>query len=456
MNLTNCEKWLTKFSRRQNLLKKRTLIDLFTVTSYFRMERQALIGKEKPEIDKLYPNFVMDIAADWNVSTTHVLLQDDEYIYGVEEATDGYALVCLRKIGEPIFGIYEQMNLIPECIENYSGSGEFTTFGRYLTNYFILAAVFGNSIPYVNDIYNIKKIESIIGQKSLLGEITPGQLSKYIDHAFFLGSFSELSVPVFSQKSLTTDPNIKKRKEELLKQYADQLNDPVIGTLIEDELIAMDKEYLKGDSAMGFYGSDTKKFNVHRKRQFLAVGLIDEFSKEKGKYSFLSGSLVDGWEKSAFPTLCNDIRKGSYNRGVETAQGGVQTKYLLRIFQNTVISTEDCGTKRGLVVHLTASNIGDFYGCNIILPSGKLETLNSRNSNTFVDTTVKFRSVMYCEEKNGFCFTCAGDSYRNLDIKAIGATALELGASFLMTSMKAMHGTKMSSFVVDDLDQYLI
>jgi hypothetical protein len=63
---------------------------------------------------------------------------------------------------------------------------------------------------------------------------------------------------------------------------------------------------------------------------------------------------------------------------------------------------------------------------------------------------------MYCEDKDGFCFTCTGDSYRHLDVKAIGATALELGSAFLMIAMKSMHGTKMSSFVVDDLDQYLV
>lgn len=456
MNLTNREKWLTKFSRRRNLLTRETLINLFTITTYPHMERQVLIGKEKPIIDKVYSGVILDVADSWNVDTKHVLLQDEEYIYGLEIGTESYSVVCLQQVGNPIFGIYDQMNLVPDAIENYSGSGEYTTFGRYLTNYFALASVFGNIIPYVNDIYNIGKMESVIGQKALLNEVTAEQLSTYLNHMFFLGSFSELAVPVYSKKSLTTDPNIKKRKEELLKQHADKLDDPVICTQIEDELIRMDKDWLKGDPAMGFYGASGKKFNVHRKRQFLAVGLVDEFSKEKGKYDFISGALCDGWEKDAFPALCNEIRRGSYSRGIETAQGGVQTKYLLRLFQNTVISAENCGTKRGLTVTFTDSNIKDFYGCNIILSSGKLETLTSRNASKFNGTTVKIRSVMYCEEKNGFCFTCAGDTYRNLDIKAIGATALEMGAAFLTMSMKSMHGTKLSSFTVDNLDQYLV
>ncbi len=456
MNLTNREKWLTKFSRRRNLLSRDTLINLFAITTYPKLERQALIGKEKPVIDKVYSNFVFDALDNQNVETKHVILQDEEYIYGVEIGTETYSLICLQQVGNPIFGIYEQMNLVPECIENYSGSGEYTTFGRYLVNYFNLASVFGNIIPYINDVYNVSKVEYIIGQKALINEVTAEQLSTYLNHAFFLGSFSELAVPVYSKKALTTDPNIKKRKEELLKQHAEHLDDPVVCAQIEDELIRMDKEWLKGDPAMGFYASAGKKFNVHRKRQFLAVGLVDEMSKEKGKYNFIKGALSEGWEIEAFPSMCNQIRHPSYSRGIETAQGGVQTKYLLRLFQNTVICSEDCGTKRGLVVSLTDSNIKDFYGCNVILPSGKLETLTSRNASKFNGTKVKIRSVMYCEEKDGFCFTCAGDSYRNLDIKAIGATALEMGAAFLTMSMKAMHGSKLSSFTVDDLDQYLV
>ncbi len=456
MNLTNRESWFTKFSRRPNLLKRETLINLFTVTTYPHMSREMIIGNEKPEIDKLYTDFLIETDESWQIDTTHVLLQDGEYIYGLEVGTHHPAVICLQKIGQPIFSIYDKLTLIPDTIENYTGAGEFTTYGRYIANYFTLASVFGKEIPYVNDVYSIGKVESVIGQKALMKEVTAEQLGKYLDRAFFLGSFSELAVPVYSKKALTTDPNIKKRKEELLKKYANQLDDPVICSLIEDELIQMDKDYLKGDPAMGFYGASSKKFNVHRKRQFLAVGLVEEFSKEKGKYDFIAGSLADGWEKNALPALCNEIRRGSYSRGVETAQGGVQTKYLLRIFQNTVISTEDCGTKRGLIVNLTDSNIRDFYGCQIIHSDGHLEALTSRNASRYVNQTVKIRSVMYCEEKNGFCFTCAGDAYRNLDIAAIGATALEMGAAFLTMSMKSMHGTKMSSFQVDDLDKYLV
>lgn len=446
--------WLTSAKRRPLLLYRKNLIRLFTQTEHLKEDRGIIIKNGKPEIGKVYDTHITIERCD--PEKEYAIYDDGEYLYGMETGTDGLVAICLQSSNAAAYDIYEQFQITPDDIENYSGQGEFTTYGRYIVNYFALASVFGNAIPYHNDIMNIGKIELVIGRKALINEVTAEQLTKYLDHMFFIGSFAELSVPVFSKKALTTDPNIAKRKAELLAEHSHELDDPVVGAKIEDELIQMDKDWLKGDPAMGFYASASKKFNVHRKRQFLAVGLVDEFSKEKGKYTFLPGALADGWEKDAFPDICNDIRKASYNRGIETALGGVQTKYLLRVFQSTVISSEDCGTKRGLLTPLTPDNIASFYGFNVILPNGKLETLTTKNASKFINTTVRLRSVMYCEEKNGFCFTCAGDFYRNLDIKALGALALEVGSAFLLLSMKAMHGTKLSSFEVDDLDQFVI
>ena len=73
---------------------------------------------------------------------------------------------------------------------------------------------------------------------------------------------------------VVTDPAIKKRKAELIKQYEGQLNDPVIIAKIEDELIAMDKAYMKGDNSLRFYEAqfDSKTFDIWRKKLYITVG----------------------------------------------------------------------------------------------------------------------------------------------------------------------------------------
>lgn len=447
------EKWFTRLERRSDLLNRITLLNLFTLCEYDSLESITI---SSPELGEKYELDEVNIYSNLTtIETTYILLQDSKYIYGLERLDDKIFVICLSPINKIPIDIYEQLYLENGDIENYNGTGEFTTYGKYLVNYFNLASIFKDIIPYINTVWSIKKVEDSISAKVLDGTIEAEKIGTYLDHAFFLGSLSELSVPVYSKKSLTSHPDIDKIKADLLEEYKDQLHDPVVCAKIEDTLISIDKEYLKGDVSMGFFGSSSKKFNVQRKRQHLAVGLVEEFSKTKGKYVFIEGSLINGWEKSAFPTLCNDIRKGSYSRGIETAQGGVQTKYLLRIFQNTKIVSEDCGTKRTLSVKLTKDNVSDFYG-HTILKDNDLIVLTSKNKEQFLNSTVQMRSMLYCEEKDGFCFTCAGDTYRSLDIKAVGATALELGAAFLLTSMKAMHGTKMDSLTLSNLDEFVI
>ena len=66
---------------------------------------------------------------------------------------------------------------------------------------------------------------------------------------FFLSSvFGSIAVPVFTEKALVPNQKILDRREELYKKYHDKLDDPTVMSMIEQELITMDKEYLKDDS----------------------------------------------------------------------------------------------------------------------------------------------------------------------------------------------------------------
>jgi hypothetical protein len=459
--------WFTSEDRRAGLTKRATLLDLFTITDRNSSDIAEEFLKIVPSLGETsfgyhgFAEITDDMYTHCRGSYIVIDIKNEQYaiepiLYSEEEKKAEVRFIRLgRKADEVPLDIYAEFKLKSGMIENYVGEEE-TTIGRYLLNYVVLASIFGNKVPYINGIFDAKKVEAVIGQKALGGEITAEQIGTYLNQAFFLGSMTELYVPVFSKKALTPPPDIGKVKAELLKKYADNLDNPVICAEIEDELIKHDKNYLKGDPAMGFYGSASKKFNVHRKRQYLAVGLMEEFKQNQGDYSFIEGALIDGWEKSAIPTFCNDIRKGSYNRGIETAEGGVQTKKLMRLLQNLRITEEDCNTSRGLMVAITQQNVSAFYGRNVFVGPTKLETITPANQTKFIGNTWKMRSFMYCQTTGGFCYTCGGESFRTLDMDSIGSLALELGSAFLLMSMKAMHGTKMSSFVVENLDEYLV
>lgn len=481
-------KWFTDKRRRRNLLTRIALIDLFTIAERPKIDTDNLFGKILPPRTMVELNdaqiqrvsMIPDLLTSIQKSTTfppkispylecYVTFEDKNHIYGIEVLdTNKYdetysevhrlGCVVLGSPGTIPIDIYESIVLNPEDIENLKKENLTTTYGRYLANYFCLASVFGDKVEYINDTFKITSVESVIGKKAIAKEISFDEVSKYLDQTFLLGSFSELAVPVYSPKALVTDPNMKKKKDELLKKYANHLDDPVVCAQIENELIQMDKDYLKGDPAMGFFSAASKSFNVARKKQFVSVGMVEEFQKDKGSYTFIKGSLADGWEKEAFPTIANEIRKGSYQRGIETAQGGVRTKELLRTFQNVKITDDDCGSKQGLEILITKDNVKSYHYSNILNSPGssKYTTLTPENEDQFIGKTCRVRSLMTCNSNPGFCFACAGENYRTTNTRKIGVLVLEFGAALLLSSMKAMHGTKESSIKIENLDDYLI
>lgn len=456
------DKWFVDKKRRRNLLQKANLIKLFTVCFDIpNLETFDIKPDKTPAV-----NVILTLTSEHyneefvklleKSETDYCLLQDDTFTYGlfVEEKTP--KLIALNPKDIPPFELQKKFFIENDDIENYQKIGEFTTYGRYITNYFCLAEPCGNVIPYINKIWNVSKVESEIYKKVRDGVITPEQCGRYTDNAYFLGSFGELIVPVFSEKSLTTDPKILEYREAQYKKHAHELDNPVVCAKIEDELIAMDKNYLKGDPAMGFLGDSSKKFNIHRKRQYLTAGLFESFEKEKGKYSFIKGSLSEGWKIDSFVTIANEVRKGSYNRGIETANAGVLTKYILRLFQNAKIVAEDCKTKRGLEVSKLTEQLADaFVGQNII-EGNSLVPLTEQNKQNYIGKSVTIRSFMFCEQTGGYCFTCAGETFRTLNAKNVGSEPLQITANLMALSMKAMHGTKVSQFEINDLDEFLM
>ncbi len=420
-------------------------------------EQKLEIGSNPFELIKLSQLSIKDQYKGYDLFT------DKSYIFGVIYPNNTYAndnsevkYVVLEKYGNPPYGIYQKFILHANEIENHNGQDITTTYGRYLVNYFALADPFGSVISYINSEIKIPKIESIIAEKIRLKELTTEQGGKYLDNVFFIGSFGEMSVPAFSRKSLTTSPKVKQRKKELLEQYKDQLDNPVIISQIEDELIALDKEWLKGDPSMGYFGDTGKKFNVHRKKQYLIGGLIEDFKKEKGSYEFIPNALSEGWDINSFVTICNEIRKGSYNRGIETAQGGVESKRLMRLLQNLKITGEDCGTTEYLEQVLTNDLLDKYYGRYLLDSDGKLVILDKANSSRFLNKKVKIRSFMYCKQPDGFCHVCGGSYFKNIGQDVVGVLALELTSTFLTMSMKNMHGSKVETMNIDNLDRYVV
>lgn len=350
------------------------------------------------------------------------------------------------------------ITLQPGIIENHKGTDPLVTTVRLMMlNYTILVDPFGDLVPYINTLWNIGKIEQTYIFDALRTEkITVEQIKHYSRNLHFIGHFTELGVPSFTEKSMTVDPAIIKRRDELLKEYKTEIEagDPVIMNKIESELIAMDKAQLKGDASTPFYDySANKSYGIARKSMYLLGGMSEKFG-EPG-YNFITSSLEEGWKIKDLPAICNQVRAGSYSRAKETAKGGEETKFLIRVFQNTRVIEEDCKTTDYLQVNLTIDLAKNYLYRNVIIDD-EIVTLTDDNISSYIGKTVSMRSPQYCHTQNGFCFTCMGELFRTIDMEHLTMAAIGVTSSMVLASLKKAHGTANKMIEIKSLNKYVI
>lgn len=329
-----------------------------------------------------------------------------------------------------------------------------TSFGRFFYNYMVWYHN-GVDIPFDNETQNPSDIEKTIVKLLLDKKIEPVIAKKIIQCIYFVASYTALFVPTLSEKSMMTSPEVKKRKKELLKEYGEKLTDPLVAKQFEQELISMDQTWLEGDVSRRFLDPlPSKTWDLHRKKMFIGIGGIPSFDAGSNKYTFIPNSLSEGWTVESFPDICNEIRKGAFDRGKETAKGGEQTKFLLRIFQDVRITEDDCHTHEGLSVIFDETSVEDYYGQYISMGNESI-LLTKETAKRFFNKPVTMRSPMSCKTVNGRCKVCSGNIFDTLDMKAIGMTVLKVGSRFTTLSMKNMHGTVISSIKIDPFDYFI-
>jgi hypothetical protein len=380
----------------------------------------------------------------------YVILHGDNGGYGYIDTTSGQlSQIVGPKTIQPLFSFKEELVIGPGDVANCDTT-LVTTYGRVLINTMLLVYPFGNKIPYMNSEIKISDLESIIERRLVNDEnikpdsITIDEYMRFCEAAFALAGFSQLCVPSASERSLTTDPKIKIKRQELIEKYKDRLDDPVIQAKIGDELIAMDRAWIKGDVSEGFY-IKSKSFEVVRKKMFLLQGSEQGFGIAGG---LITTSLSEGWNIKDLPAMSNALRDGSYNRGAQTALGGEATKYNYRIFQNTSVSEDDCGTTLGLPYNITKDNAAYFVSYTCVEGNQQTE-ITDENLDKFIGKQVIVRSPAYCKTPGvNFCRVCTGKKLAETP-EAISTYVASVGSTFLSLFLASMHGKSMKLVEVD-------
>ena len=377
-------------------------------------------------------------------------------VYGVLEVPDihhGLILVHLQSNAlEVPFRMDERFYIEKDMIANYTEDTPLLTdAGKYFANQLILAKPFGDKIPYINEAFKLGKIDDKVAGLIISNQITRDQYNEYMNNGYWYGFDGTIATATWSEKSITTDPSLPAKRAELLEKYKDKIHDPSVAIALEKQLTDLDRQYLKGDSSEPFYAVTAgKSFGEARKKMYSIFGLGVKFGQGKGAYDFTAHSLEDGWEPQDVARIANDVRRGSYGRSKETAKGGDQTKQVLRMFQDVQMLDKDCGTKRGLTVHLTENNKGFFM--NRYLTTGEL--LTDKNIDNYVGKTVLIRSPMFCESKNNYCAKCCGSLFEKIGTKNIGMQALSVCSTFVSIAMKTMHASSLKTVHLKDIARF--
>ena len=325
-----------------------------------------------------------------------------------------------------------------------------TTLGRWLENMFCFQYPTNfKSLPYYNEVMTpaiiIDRMNNLLSKQA----VTVEEFKSFENNFFFLNHITEISVPSLTERSLMTSPEVKKYKAKFIEEHKDQLSDPLVVKQLEDELKKIDKEWLgKGTdhedpSVLFFDGLGSKSYGLHRKKLFLTTGGVPAFDESSGKYDFIANSLDEGWTIKDLPSRANETRKGSYDRGMETAKGGAETKLVVRVFQDLTVNIDDCGTKRTIKVDFANQcKVKDFIGRTIRVGQTDI-LLTEENISKYDGKIVDMYSPLTCEHKGDLCFKCCGRKAKDFYGNVIGVQVVNITSKFMQTAMKNMHGTEL-------------
>ena len=418
------EYYFNTFANR--FLERDILLTLFTYTEIREVTETTTLSKTTP----------ITVAA----ATPGDIFKQGEVIGYIDKNGVTLRYLATRDKTNPICYQNDHFTLKAGSIANISKDTT-TIAGIFLLNLHVLANPLGNAIPYINEVWKPDAIEQLVSTAVQHGKITVQQVYRFIDGAYYIGHFTEMFVPGVTEKGITTDKNVRKIRDEFIKEHATEMANPIISSELEKKLIQMDKDYLNDDPSKIFFdGLGNKAWATQRKKLFLTGGVIDAFEEGTGNYEFVDSSLSEGWKVKNLPTLYNEILKGSYERGVATADGGALTKWIVRVFEDLTINMDDCGSMHGELVDFNKINIKLYLGRTMI-DRGKRILLTNDNMATYDKKIVEVLSPKTCKNKGGLCYVCCGETFRNLQVKVASVLASELSGAMLSFSMANMHGT---------------
>ncbi len=373
----------------------------------------------------------------------------DALFFAQPKEGGGYVSVKIdgSQADKPLYGAKEGVD-VPAGALPLRHEDMNTSYGIMLGNMYLLHYPFGDKFDFHNGVIKQSFEDQLT---KLLTDDVPNQEDELPDRVYVreylrygeacgaLAGFDRIFAASGSVKVLTIDPSVLALRDKLVNQYRDQLSDPRIQALIEEQVVAADKASFKGDPSEDFLISG-KAFNPTRKKQLAMIGGSAGFGgADGGTASFIPSSLRDGWRVEDIPIHANEARAGSFFRGKETALGGSDVKVGTRMGMNSKIVEKFCGAKTGLPTIIEEYETSKYTGLYVVGKNGPI-LITESNVKNLIGKEVMIHSPTHCQSAgDAYCETCIGVTWSTLK-NGVTNIITNIGDVYMYDKMKRMHG----------------
>lgn len=340
-----------------------------------------------------------------------------------------------------------------------------TTVGRLIVSKVVFFILYDNKYyEYQDVVYTKKVLKEIMKLLSQFCVENKGVTEADINDTIDISTELSLRLSTMFNASITMsmmlpDDNFKKKKKEILsqayKKYA-ETNDLHDIESAENEVLNFAKSYFANDDMMEIYQSgasadmdnDWKTMNV-------SMGPLPNLDGTSA--TLVPEALAEGIPLSYTAALTNTAQKGAVDRAKNTALAGALYKDIVNGMNSIYGIYGDCGTKEG--VEMITSDKWAILNKYAIV-GGKSILITLDNVNKFLNKKFIMRSPLKCKAKNGhFCSCCIGEyPFKAKKVKKlpIGIFTAELATGILNMFMKSTHDLHIRSFIIEDLNKYVV
>lgn len=330
-----------------------------------------------------------------------------------------------------------------------------TTPGRFIFNKLIIEDLIIVFQDYINEPVNGDVVGDLDGKMAnalLKDVITAEQYKQYLNRVQWLGmSTTSLLSSSLTSGILTPIPKVIKRREELVKQYKDDIDKGDVSrmALIEKELVEMSQKELANDEGMYIFKSKARgSFGNNYKNTSIVRGPL--LNPRTGKFEFVASNFIEGMQKEDIPPNANSVVSGAYPKAIGQRSYGYMSKQLTSGMQamQTDKPGSDCHTKETVAI-LVNNFTKKLISYRYIVEGGKLVYLDESNINKYIGKVVNLRSPMTCANKDKICSICNGRNFEMLGITNVGLTSSRVSTTMSNKSMKKFQDLTVKTVKLD-------